>query len=56
MVDVTVGLSKGPVCPKGLVVPLQPMISPESPEQIKMGLLQNLWVKIRVKSPKYQLG
>jgi hypothetical protein len=22
----------------------------------KEGLLQNLWVKIRVKSPKYQLG
>jgi predicted nucleic acid-binding protein len=25
-------------------------------QQRKMGLLQNLWVKIRVKSPKYQLG
>jgi hypothetical protein len=23
---------------------------------VDVGLLQNLWVKIRVKSPKYQLG
>ncbi len=29
---------------------------PDKASDKKLGLLQNLWVKIRVKSPKYQLG